>query len=274
MWNEEEEDTPPAPPPIPHSALRIPQLLDRPRDFVRRAAELLDGALVSGEERFAASEGAPSVLLLVVENGEADAARRRLQPLEQRFFGPAADRAAAELPVKLEVLDRAAADLLARLSAAGVYRDTARSARPLYPLEEDGHGQPAGAPTLSAEEQTRAAAEREGAARRLRTARVLLAEDMAGEARGALAGAILAFGRALAIEHRQPPPASATQAIHTSLAAFWPPRVLSGVRDFVLDENAAPEPALEAMSRAPLAPEPPRAAREFFAGIKARLAAL
>lgn len=271
------EVVPSAGPVIQHPASSI-QILDSdfPLSLARRAAPLLGEALIRAEERFPEAEGVPSVLLFVVENGRAEDARRRLGDLFTRLQAHAG--AAGELPVRLEILDRAGADTLASLRDAGLLRDTARASRALYPLEEtlgvDGAGE--GALPLTDEEQTRARVERADAVKRLRMARVFLAEDMTDEARSSLAGSILAYGRALAVEHRLAPlPGTILAATTPPIAAHWPPRVLAGVRAFARgEEDAAPEPALEALSRAPLAPEPPRAAQEFFAGIKRRLAAL
>ena len=102
-----------------------------PREFCLGAAELLNGALVSCEERFPA-RGEASVLMVVVE-ADPDAWREKLRPLEHRYF--AEDRPGEPAPaVRLEVLDRAAADLLRRLAEAGVVSPSLRASRVLYPF--------------------------------------------------------------------------------------------------------------------------------------------
>ena len=104
---------------------------DVPREFCLAAAELLNGALVSCEERFPA-RGEASVLLMVVE-ADPDGWRGRLQPLEKRYF---AEGQPGEPPpaVRLEVVDRATAELLRRLAEAGVVSPSVRASRVLFPF--------------------------------------------------------------------------------------------------------------------------------------------
>jgi hypothetical protein len=98
--------------------------LDPAQSFCDGAVELLQGALVSCEERFP-TEGDASVLLVVVESDAAHW-RERLRSLEAACFRPG-------VLLTIEVLDRAAADLLRRLAESGVISPSIRASRQLYP---------------------------------------------------------------------------------------------------------------------------------------------
>jgi hypothetical protein len=124
------------PPSAPKAASAAP--LDPAQSFCDGAAELLQGALVSCEERFPAQKDA-SVLLVVVES-DAQRWRERLRPLEAACFPPG-------VLLQLEVLDRSAADLLRRLAEFGVVSPSVRASRQIYPP-----------PSVSNEEQARARA--------------------------------------------------------------------------------------------------------------------
>jgi hypothetical protein len=106
----------------------------------------------------------------------------------------------------------------------------------------------------------------------LNVARVLAAEGMTEEAREALVAAIHEFGRALAAEHRVAEPANALGAIAPPLDSFWPTGdgLLDAVRAFLSDETAPIPPMIEVLGRP--VESSARQAREFFAGIKAKLA--
>ena len=99
-----------------------------PAAFCAHAAAGLRGALVSVEERTPQDPGsaAGSVVFVVVEPGSVEPARELLEPARTKFFpGPA--------PVQLEIIDRPTAELLRRLSAAGVVNETVHRTRQLYP---------------------------------------------------------------------------------------------------------------------------------------------
>jgi hypothetical protein len=124
------------PPSKPKAAPPVP--LDPAQSFCDAASQLLQGALVSCEERFPA-EGEASVLLVVVESDAAHW-RERLRSLEAACFRPG-------VLLTIEVLDRAAADLLRRLAESGVISPSIHASRQLYPP-----------PSVSDEEQERARA--------------------------------------------------------------------------------------------------------------------
>ncbi len=242
-----------------------PAPLDQPRAFCQRAVEVLGGTLVACEERFP-SRGESSVLLVVVER-EAERVREQLRPLETQFFA-AANQGEPPPSIQLEVVDRATAELLRRLAESGVVNPSLRATRVLYP--------PPGiaAQPLTPQEQARIRAAREQHARRVKMARVLAAEEMTEEARDATLAAIHELGRALAIEHHQPEPANAFGAVAPPLDAYWPggETALVTVRSFLADETAAVQPALAALGQPVEAAA--REAKDYFAGIKAKLATM
>ncbi len=239
---------------------------DRPREFCRAALEKMKGALISCEERFP-THGDVSVLLMVVEN-EADGWRERLRPLERQHFSEPRD---GEPPpaVHLEIIDRATAELLRRLAETGVVSPSLRSSRVLFPFANAGDTAP-----LSPQEQHRVRQARDQHARKLKMARVLAAEEMVEEARAAVTSAIHELGRALAVEHRQPEPANARGAVSPPLDTFWPggEELLGTLRGFLADENAAVHPTIAALGQPNETGA--RQAKDFFAGIKAKLATI
>ncbi|MBV9127618.1 MAG: DEAD/DEAH box helicase, partial [Verrucomicrobia bacterium] len=114
---------------------------ERARIFGERAAALLKGGLLSIDERAtndasdAASSAVRKLLLVVVENGEAERSRALLEPLRARCFPPQPGGIFTETAVGLEVIDRATADLLHRLRAAGLVGEAAGTVRRIYPPE-------------------------------------------------------------------------------------------------------------------------------------------
>ena len=82
------------------------------------------------------------------------------------------------------------------------------------------------------------------------------------------------MGRALAIEHRQTEPANALGAVAPPLDAFWPggDPMLVTLRSFLADETASIQPVVAALGQ-PIETST-RKARDFFAGIKAKLATI
>lgn len=184
----------------------------RPADpaeaFSQRAAALLGGRLVSCEERFPdageAGGAAPSVVVVVVDR-DAEAWRPRLT---ETFSN--ADPGAESSPARLEVIDRATAQALERLQAAGLIQSRVRATRHLHPADER-----ATAP-LTKEEEARAADWRGQAARKLKLSRILLAEEMPGEAADALRESVRLLGCAFAVEMR-------TALPQTPVAAMTPP---------------------------------------------------
>jgi hypothetical protein len=239
---------------------------DGPREFCEGAAELLNGALVACEERFPA-QGNGSVLLLVVDR-EAERWREQLRPLEEKYFRakPSAGQAAG---VKLEVLDRAAAETLRRLADSGVVHSSTRASRQLFPAPGASEAEP-----LPFLEQERVRQARERHARKIKMARVLAAEEMTEEARLALAEAIHELGRALAIEHRQPEPENGLSALAPPLDRLWPigETDASTLREFLRDERAPLEPVLRILGQ-PREAEMEKA-KDLFAGLKAKLASV
>ncbi len=252
------------PPPGPAATGQRPAA-DRPRVFSQRAAEALNGALISCEERFP-SRGDTSVLLVVVEN-ELDRWKKKLGELAAEHLERGADNEPAP-EVRLEIIDRSAADTLRRLAEAGVIHPSLRASRILFPAPE------ATPLPLGAQEQNRARQAREQHARKLKMARVLAGEEMVEESRAAALSAIHELGRALAIEHRQSEPTNALGALTPPLDAYWSmgEPSLATLRTFLTDEHAAVQPVLAALGQPVEAGT--KVARDFFAGIKAKLATI
>ena len=97
---------------------------------------------------------------------------------------------------------------------------------------------------------------------------------MVEEARAAVTSAIFELGRALAVEHRLPEPTNARGALAPPLDAFWPggEGLLATLRGFLADEHAPVQPIIAALGQP--AETGAREAKDFFAGIKAKLASI
>jgi hypothetical protein len=205
----------------------------------QQVSRLVNAALVRCEERYPQS-GAHSVLVVVVER-DAAPLRERLEGLHRELFGPGQTDPLA--PTQLEVIDRATDEALERLIAAGLVSRTTRATRPLSPEAEAGSP-----PPLSAEEQARAKAHREHAARKLKMARLLAEGGLEEEARAALLAAILPLARALAVERRLPEPDSVDEALLPPLSHGWREGATL-VRDFVADSTRPCKPVLEGLPK-------------------------
>ena len=238
---------------------------DGPREFCLGAAELMNGALVACEERFPSRVEAQSVVLVVVER-EAERWREELRSLEEKCFRTA--RGGEQAPaVKLEVMDRATAEMLRRLAESGIVSPSARASRQLFPLPGGN-----GAVPLTPREEEASRRARERHARKVKAARILLAESMTEEARAALTEAIYELGRALAIEHRQREPANALGAVAPPLDVYWPggEGAAPAMRAFLENDAAPLSPVLELLGQPPEADA--QRAKNLFAGLKAKLA--
>ncbi len=195
-------------------AAQIPETAppSRPSDpsvlFAERAGLLLGKNLAACEERY--PEEAPHTVLVAIVERDAALWKPRLEQLQAELFAKHDPLS----PVRLEVIDRATVEAMQRLAEAGIVQITHRATRHLYPEDTP-------APSLSAEELARAQACRERAARKIKMARLLLAEKMDEEAREALLAAILETGRVLAIEARLQEPASPTAALAPPLSHAW-----------------------------------------------------
>ncbi len=196
------------------SISKSPRPADPAMAFAQLAAERLNGALVRCEERYPQA-GSHSVLMVVVERDAAQW-RETLGLVHRELFGPGKAEADPLAPVQLEVIDRATDEAIQRLIGAGLISKTTRAARPLFPTEQNAEAAP-----LSAEEQVKAGACRERAARKLKMARVLGGTGFDDEARPALLDAIHALGCALALEHRLPEPAAIKDALHPPMSHCW-----------------------------------------------------
>jgi hypothetical protein len=188
-----------------------PPPADRSAAFASRAGQMMNGSLVGCEERFPL-HAAHSVLVVIVD-GNPEQWREKLRPLHEQLFGPG--KWDPLCPVGFDVIDRATAEALKRLTAAGLVMANLRATRHLHPVAAEA------AQPLSAEERQRAGACREKAAHALKMAKVLLAGDFAEEARTALNNALLFAGQALAVEARWPLPLEATDTLTAPLDICW-----------------------------------------------------
>ncbi len=222
--------------PKPAVTVSRPLPSDRPLGFAAAAARLLDGGLVTCEERYP-REDAHSVLCVVVER-DAALWRERLVSLHTEYFAQTDPLA----PVRMEVIDRATHEAIERLIAAGVLTFATRSARPLFSTSETA----ASPPPLSPAELAKMAGLREKAARKLKMARVLGEAGLLEEARPPLLEAIHLRARALAVEHRLPEPDDCRTALLPPLAIHFG-EALAPLRDYVANESADGSAAVAAM---------------------------
>jgi hypothetical protein len=224
--------------------------IDSALGFAEEARRRINGALCRCEERYP-QDGPHSVLLVVVER-DAPQYRPQLETLHQDYFGPGLSRRshakAAQsdplAPVRLEVIDRATDEAMRRLIEAGLLADLTRATRPLWPADPGG---PSPAP-LSEAEQSKAAAYRSQATRKLKMAAVLAGADLADEARTALLEAVEPLGCALAVENRLPEPPSLEDALLPPLGVAWK-GALPLLRTFLGDSGHAIPPVVAALGQ-------------------------
>lgn len=181
--------------------------------FAQRAREQLGTTLLRCEARYPAADS-PVVLVVVVDQ---DVPRWREQLLaahqelcEQPDAGPPA-------LTKLEVIDRATDEVLRRLTEAGLIASSTRAIWTLY--AQDGTG--LAASLLSEAEQHEALGHRRQAERKLKMSRLLMGGELHEEARDALLEAAFWVGKALAVEHRLPVPATLEHALQPPLSLYW-----------------------------------------------------
>jgi hypothetical protein len=205
--------------------------------FAQLAAQNAHGALIHCEERYP-QNGPHSVIVAVVDR-DPGLWRAKLEPLHAELFAPGKTDPLA--PVQLEVIDRATDEALQRLIAAGLISKTTRAARPLLPSQDEAASAP-----LSAAELAKAKAHRDRATRKLQMACVLGDSGFADEARPALLAAIHEFGRALAVQARQPEPPELADALQPPLSHVWSD-ALSLLRDFVRESSADWKPVAECL---------------------------
>lgn len=200
---------------IPPEAAKTPPPAALPADrsaaFAERVRALLGSSLTACEERFPV-HGAASTLLVVVDRN-ADLWREQLRTLHGDLFGPGKTDPLA--PVELQVIDRATSEALLTLEANGLIARTVRATRHLHPSPE------AAATALSPEDQRAIEEAKTTARRKLKAARLLLAEDLAVESIPPLRDAILHLGKAMAIRQRLPAPDTPEEALAPPLLVAW-----------------------------------------------------
>ena len=146
-----------------------------------------------------------------------------------------------ELP-RLEVLDRATVQALERLEAAGIIRSCVRATRHLQPT-----GAAAAVP-LTDEEKSRVADFRRQAAKKLKLAKILLAEDLAEEATDALRESARLAGAAFAVEEHAAIPATLAAALAPPLSYRWGAAAAAKLTALVTGADAAPTEIIAELS--------------------------
>ncbi|MDD5482747.1 MAG: DEAD/DEAH box helicase [Kiritimatiellae bacterium] len=184
---------------------------DRALGFSERAAALLQQRLVACEEQFPA-EGAHSVMMVVVDR-DAESWREQLGALHAEWFGK--DKTDPLAPVRLQVIDRAAAEALKQMAELGLIATAVRATRHLFPVEAE-HARP-----LTPEEQRIISDLRKNAARKLKAARALAQAELADEAHIPLAEAVCLVAKAKAAEKRWEEPKTIAEALTGPLAHVW-----------------------------------------------------
>jgi len=221
---------------VPPEAPKAPPVIVLPADrsaaFADRASTLLGLSLTACEERFP-NQG-PSSTLLVVVDRNADLWREQLRTLHSDLFGPGKTDPLS--PVELQVIDRATLEALQALEANGLIAKTIRATRLLHPASE------AATHSLSPEDQLSLDAAQTAARRKIKAARLLLAEDLADESIRPLHDAILQLGKALAIRQRLPAPSTIEDALSPPLLTAWG-EVAPPLRA-ILKSSANPDQAL------------------------------
>ncbi len=226
--------------PAPKAALPAPKKktlpADRPLGFSRLARELLGPACLRCEERYPL-EGPHSVIVIVVD-GDAPLCREKLAEPFEEFFGR--DVSDPLAPVKLEVIDRATDEAMARLAAAGLIFPSTRAVRDLSMAADH-------EPTMLTDaEQQRAREHRRQAGRKLKMAALLGGGGLLEEEREALLHAGLWLGKALAVENRIAEPGTLEDALRPPHALFWGDH-LGAIRGYAADPSIAPAAAAAAL---------------------------
>ncbi len=208
-----------SPTPIPE-----PLPVDRGLAFGQLVAQKLGSALHRCEEHFPA-EGSGTVLMVVVER-DPDTWKSLVAPIHEQLFGPGKTDPLA--PVRVEVIDRAAYEMMTRLAELGLLKMTVRARRPVVSGAHAGAPQP-----LSPEEIKAVETHLETARRKLKMASLLGEGGFQEESRGAMLEAVVSASRALSTAARFPEPGDPEQAIRPEMANCWAdawPTVLDYVR--------------------------------------------
>lgn len=221
--------------PPPKAVRQYPS--DRSRAFAEEAQRLMGAALCHCEERYP-QQGDFSVLYVVVDR-EAGQWQPRLERTFQELFDTPE---APAPPTRLEVIDRPTAETIERLAATGLIQISHRAIRRLL-VDDDRPG----AEPLSDIERQKAADFRSAASRKWKIARLLAGGEMVEEAHHAAMEALLALGRALAVEHRFPDPEEGRLLAAPPWSLCWKEN-LARVRTFLTEEHVGIE-SLEAVLR-------------------------
>jgi hypothetical protein len=222
----------PAPPVVKKKALPA----DRPLGFSKIARELLGAACVRCEERYPL-EGPHSVIVIVVDR-DAPLHREKLAEPFEEFFGREVSDPLA--PVRLEVIDHATDEAMARLAAAGLISPSTRAVRDLGMAAENK------ASGLTEAEQQLAQEHRWQASRKLKMAALLGGGGLLEEEREALLQSGLWLAKALAVENRVAEPGNLEDALRPPNTLFWGDH-LAAIRAYAADLSFAPAAATTAL---------------------------
>ena len=209
---------------------------DRPLGFSKIARELLGAACVRCEERYPL-EGPHSVIVIVVDRDASLHREKLAEPFEEYFGREVSDPLA---PVRLEVIDRATDEAMARLAAAGLISPSTRAIRDLGMAAENK------ASGLTEAEQQLAQEHRRQASRKLKMAALLGGGGLLEEEREALLQSGLWLAKALAVEHRIAEPGNLEDALRPPNALFWGDH-LAAIRAYAADPSFAPAAATTAL---------------------------
>ena len=186
-----------------------PAPLDPAAAFAQGAAAILGARLIACEERYPDAVGISSAggdgggvatcdpVLMVIVDRDAESWQARLVELHAGVFLDAVKNRPDTAP-RLEVIDRATAQAIERLQAAGLIELRLRATRHLHPAKA---AEAAPLP-LSSEEQARVTALRAQAVKRFKLARFLVAEELPDEALAALRETVRLAACAWAVERR------------------------------------------------------------------------
>ncbi len=209
---------------------------DRPLGFSKIARELLGPACVRCEERYPL-EGPHSVIVIVVDRDAPQYQEKLAEPFEEFFGRDVSDPLA---PVRLEVIDRATDEAMARLAAAGLISPSTRAIRDLGMAAENKTS------ALTEAERQLVQEHRRQANRKLKMAALLGGGGLLEEEREALLQAGLWLAKALAVENRVVEPGGLEDALRPPNALLWGDH-LAAIRTYAADPGIAPAAAATAL---------------------------
>jgi superfamily II DNA or RNA helicase len=209
-------------------------------DIIGKVRRRLGASLMACEERRIPDRPDP-VLVFVVDNN----ADRRRAEIEKCFAEATPDPGSGSINLpRIEVIDRVMHEAIRRLTDAGLLRSSQQEVRDLLPAADA-----LSPPPLTPEQQAAREAHKACARRQIQLARVLMAGGFPEETRRPLLLALEAWVKAVAIEARQPEPATTSEFLDSPA---WVETHLDqdDAHRFLSDEHAPGESFLKAMETA------------------------